>query len=153
MNSLIWPVSREQALEILDFFCEYCLLSFGRFQDAMTCETQHGWSLYHSRLSFALNVKMLSPLEVITKALKLAFLGLVNRILGALFGAIKGAVLISFLIFLFGNFVIKYNNVIPKEYINNSILYEPLFEFGEKIYSICTVISSNYSSKDILESI
>ena len=70
MNSLIWPVSRDQAQEILDFFCEYCLPSFGRFQDAMTCETQHGWSLYHSRLSFALNVKMLSPLEVITKALK-----------------------------------------------------------------------------------
>ena len=42
MNSLIWPVSRDQAQEILDFFCEYCLPSFGRFQDTMTYETQHG---------------------------------------------------------------------------------------------------------------
>ena len=70
MDSLIWPVSRDQALETLDFFLEYCLPLFGRFQDAMTCKTEHGWSLYHSRLSFALNVKMLAPLEVITKALK-----------------------------------------------------------------------------------
>ena len=70
MNPLIWPTSREQALEILDFFCEYCLPSFGRFQDAMTCQTEHSWSLYHSRLSYALNVKMLSPREVIVKALK-----------------------------------------------------------------------------------
>ena len=91
--------------------------------------------------------------KIITKALKLAFLGLVNRILGALFGAIKGAVLISFLIFLFGNFVIQYNIIIPREYINNSILYEPLFELGEKIYSIGKGISSNYTSKDVLESI
>ena len=70
MDSLIWPVSRDQALEALDFFLEHCLPLFGRFQDAMTCKTKHGWSLYHSRLSFALNVKMLSPLEVITAALK-----------------------------------------------------------------------------------
>ena len=35
---------------------------FGDFQDALT---EDSWTVYHSRLSFAMNVKMLSPREVI----------------------------------------------------------------------------------------
>ena len=37
---------------------------FGTYQDAMTAES---WSLFHSRLSFALNTKMLHPMEVIMR--------------------------------------------------------------------------------------
>lgn len=65
---LLWPVNRRQSLKLLNFFCEHCLPNFGRFQDAMTCQSDAGWSLYHSRLSFALNTKMLSPDEVMDKA-------------------------------------------------------------------------------------
>ena len=68
-DSLIWPVTRKQALELLKYFCCYCLPAFGQFQDAMTENSPHQWSLYHSRLSFALNTKMLSPAEVIDEAL------------------------------------------------------------------------------------
>lgn len=64
-ESLPWPVSRDQSLELLAYFCKACLPRFGRFQDAMTSRHAHGWSLYHSRLSFALNSKMLSPMEVV----------------------------------------------------------------------------------------
>ncbi|MEZ9898020.1 deoxyribodipyrimidine photolyase [Vibrio breoganii] len=64
-GELLWPVSREQSLQLLVYFCQCCLPNFGRFQDAMTEKTQHSWSLYHSRLSFSLNSKLLSPLEVI----------------------------------------------------------------------------------------
>ena len=67
--SLLWPVNRSQALELLAYFCEYCLPGFGRFQDAMTCQHEHRWSLYHSRLSFALNCKILHPLEVVNAAI------------------------------------------------------------------------------------
>ncbi len=91
--------------------------------------------------------------KIITKALKLAFLGLINRILGALFGLLKGAIIFGFLIFLFGNFIIQYITSIPEEYLNNSILYGVLYEFGEEIYSLGTGITSNFSSKEILESI
>lgn len=35
----------------------------------MSCQTEHSWSLYHCRLSFALNSKMLHPLDVITSAI------------------------------------------------------------------------------------
>ncbi|AOE49917.1 cryptochrome/photolyase family protein [Kangiella sediminilitoris] len=69
-NYLIWPTSRQQALQLLDFFCEQCLSRFGYYQDAMTCQSEHKWSLYHSRLSFALNAKLLSPKQVINKAIE-----------------------------------------------------------------------------------
>lgn len=73
-DSLLWPVTREQSLQLLDFFCAHCLPKFGRFQDAMTCQaddlvSEKQWSLYHSRLSFALNSKIISPLEVIECAI------------------------------------------------------------------------------------
>ena len=62
---LLWPVTRQQSLKLLEHFCEVDLHSFGRFQDAMTGESEHAWSLYHSRLSFAINTKMLHPLGVV----------------------------------------------------------------------------------------
>ncbi|EJL6490929.1 cryptochrome/photolyase family protein [Vibrio cholerae] len=64
-ESLLWPINRAQALSLLAHFCQICLPNFGRFQDAMTAQHPHRWSLYHSRLSFALNSKLLSPREVI----------------------------------------------------------------------------------------
>lgn len=63
-----WPVTRSQAKQLLSYFCAHLLPNFGRFQDAMTANTPHRWSLYHSRLSFALNTKMLHPKQVIDAA-------------------------------------------------------------------------------------
>lgn len=59
-----WPTSRQECLEVLDYFCENLLVHFGDYQDALTT-----WDpfLFHSRLSFAMNSKMLSPLEVVQK--------------------------------------------------------------------------------------
>ena len=61
-ENFVWPVNREQSLELLDFFATECLPLFGSFQDAMT---PNEWSLYHSRISFSMNIKMISPQEVI----------------------------------------------------------------------------------------
>ncbi|WP_100636848.1 cryptochrome/photolyase family protein [Marinomonas sp. ef1] len=68
-SSLLWPVTSQDALNLLTFFCEHLLPNFGRFQDAMTNQTPHSWSLYHSRLSFALNAKLISPKHVIKAAI------------------------------------------------------------------------------------
>ena len=57
-----WPTSREESLEVLQYFCEELLVHFGAYQDALTTWDPY---LFHSRLSFSLNSKMLSPLEVI----------------------------------------------------------------------------------------
>lgn len=69
-EKILWPCSRRQAKELLAFFCEHCLVNFGRFQDAMTDQSEHAWSLYHSRISFALNAKILQPLDVIDTAIE-----------------------------------------------------------------------------------
>lgn len=63
----IWPINRKQSLQLLDFFVKECLPLFGTFQDAMT---PNAWSLYHARISFSLNTKMLSPIEVINRAIE-----------------------------------------------------------------------------------
>jgi deoxyribodipyrimidine photolyase-related protein len=68
-DTLLWPVSRTQSLQLLEHFCHHCLPLFGRFQDAMICQHPNQWTLYHSRLSFALNSKMLSPREVMSAAI------------------------------------------------------------------------------------
>jgi len=70
LDPLPWPVDRQQSLQLLEYFCQYCLPFFGRFQDAMTDASPHKWSLYHSRLSFALNCKLISPLEVISAVIR-----------------------------------------------------------------------------------
>lgn len=63
---LIWPVNPEQSMALLNHFLENGLPYFGTYQDAMSREN---WALYHSRLSFSLNVKMLHPLQVVNKAI------------------------------------------------------------------------------------
>ncbi len=66
-KNFLWPISRSQSLELLDFFIEKCLPLFGTFQDAMA---PHEWSIYHSRLSFSMNTKLLSPQEVVNRAIE-----------------------------------------------------------------------------------
>jgi len=68
-HNLLWPTRRSEALALLDYFCQHQLALFGRFQDAMTSQSEHKWSLYHSRLSFAINAKMISPKQVIETAI------------------------------------------------------------------------------------
>lgn len=68
-DPLPWPVTREQSLELLDFFCRECLPRFGKYQDSLTGKSKNSWSLFHSRLSFSLNTKLIGPAEVIDRAL------------------------------------------------------------------------------------
>ena len=65
-TSFSWPVSREESLELLTHFIIECLPLFGTLQDAMT---KKSWSVYHARISFSLNIKLISPKEVIDNVL------------------------------------------------------------------------------------
>jgi len=59
-----WPLNRAEALASLGHFIDTALPHFGDFEDAMSSLSQR---LFHSLLSFALNVKMLNPLEVVQR--------------------------------------------------------------------------------------
>ncbi|ADB15190.1 deoxyribodipyrimidine photolyase-related protein [Pirellula staleyi DSM 6068] len=65
LERFLWPVTREQALVLLEHFITHLLPQFGRYQDAM-------WTgqakLFHSQISSAMNLKLLDPREVIEAA-------------------------------------------------------------------------------------
>jgi len=63
--ALRWPLNRSEALACLDAFISTALPNFGDFEDALASRAPR---LFHSLLSFAMNVKMLHPLEVIQRA-------------------------------------------------------------------------------------
>lgn len=65
LDSFGWPVNRTQALEALQRFVDERLALFGRYEDAMW--PGEPW-LYHSHLSSAMNLKLLSAREVVQAA-------------------------------------------------------------------------------------
>lgn len=61
-----YPITRIQALKQLKYFCEHLLIHFGDYQDAMHTNQVY---LFHSRLSFAMNCKIISPKDIVTSIL------------------------------------------------------------------------------------
>ncbi len=60
-----WAVTRQQALQVLDFFIHTRLPGFGPYQDAMLTGEPTMW---HSMISPYLNIGLLHPLEVVEAA-------------------------------------------------------------------------------------
>jgi deoxyribodipyrimidine photolyase-related protein len=67
LDKFNWPVNREQALHALRDFIDHRLELFGPHEDAMWTNLEFGW---HSLLSSSLNLKLISPLEVVQAAEK-----------------------------------------------------------------------------------
>ncbi|WP_373182198.1 cryptochrome/photolyase family protein [Halomonas campaniensis] len=61
LDAFDWPVTRRQARVDLHHFLRHGLPDFGRYQDAISDDAPF---LFHSRLSAALNLGLLSPREV-----------------------------------------------------------------------------------------
>ncbi|MEM9292658.1 MAG: cryptochrome/photolyase family protein [Acidobacteriota bacterium] len=62
-----WPVTRAQALEALDRFLDQRGEGYGPYQDAMLKDQPWMW---HSLISPALNLSLISPREVVARALE-----------------------------------------------------------------------------------
>ncbi|NCT85409.1 MAG: cryptochrome/photolyase family protein [Comamonadaceae bacterium] len=65
LDSFAWPLTRTQALQALQAFVTERLPLFGPYQDAIW--PGQPW-LYHAQLSAALNLKLLTPQEVVAAA-------------------------------------------------------------------------------------
>ena len=63
---LDYALTRADSFTLLEHFLENCLECFGTYQDALS---DRDWLLFHSRLSFSINVKLVSPREVVDRVL------------------------------------------------------------------------------------
>jgi deoxyribodipyrimidine photolyase-related protein len=67
MDNLWMPTNRKDALSWLDNFLQNKFIDFGNYEDAIRSENNF---LFHSALSPVLNMGIITPMEVIDKALK-----------------------------------------------------------------------------------
>jgi len=65
-ENIFWPINKVQAQQMLDYFITRKLPYFGTYQDAMLTDNHF---LFHSLLSFALNAKIIHPMEVVNSAI------------------------------------------------------------------------------------
>lgn len=71
--------------------------------------------------------------KMLTKVLKLVALGFVNRLLGATFGALKMTIILCTLIMAYMK-VSSIITLIPGNFLENSVSYEPLLNVGEFLF-------------------
>lgn len=79
--------------------------------------------------------------KMITQALKVAMLGLPNKIAGAFFGLVRMALVIS-MILLFIDPVIESKDLIPVEQRQSSLLYNPMHKFAQTV--VPTITDSDF---------
>ncbi|MGF1559342.1 MAG: CvpA family protein [Flavobacteriaceae bacterium] len=72
--------------------------------------------------------------KLLTKIANFAMLGLLNKIAGALFGALKVAIILGALLVFFER-VNSSANLVKNEAMENSALYEPVKEIGAFVFS------------------
>ena len=109
----------------------FCAIHYSHYVEAEFQDSVLEWSSNTYKIaSFAITflVVILTILflgKLLTKLADISSLGLLNKILGGIFGALKWSLILSVIFLLFD----KFNKTIPfveKEYLEESILYSPI---------------------------
>ena len=80
--------------------------------------------------------------KIITKTLKMASLGWLNRLLGLVFALLKAAIVIGLLIFIFDPINAKFGLVKP-EVLNGSVIYSSLHDLSTKVFPYLKELITN----------
>jgi membrane protein required for colicin V production len=73
--------------------------------------------------------------KLITKLVKMIFLGFINKIMGGIFGSFKFALLLSLCLVFFESLNTSLN-LFDTSILDSSFFYEPIKEVGDKLTSI-----------------
>lgn len=73
--------------------------------------------------------------KVLEGLIKMVALGLVNRLFGLLFGALKFGLIVSSLFFILNGFP-AFEKIIPAQWKQESYLYEPVSAIAPKLYPV-----------------
>jgi len=84
--------------------------------------------------------------KLLTKIADFAMLGLLNKIAGGIFGALKVAVVVGAVLVFFDT-VNQAKNIIDEETKNESVLYGPLKEIGAFIFSKVLIVNLDSAKK------
>ena len=85
--------------------------------------------------------------KFITKILKIAYLGLLNRVFGAVFGGVKWVVILSGIIIIYTS--INEIITIPNRFLEDSFSYNILLDFGNFIFDWTSNNNWNIDNKII----
>mgnify|MGYP000335324492 CR=1 FL=1 len=88
--------------------------------------------------------------RIVQRILKLAALGFVNRVAGAVFGVLKGAVILSFIFVFINSFGGGKFHLISPELRNNSLTYPYLSKLGPSVMPFITN-SEWYQELDLMK--
>lgn len=87
-------------------------------------------------ITFLLIVVVLNILgKILNSLIEAVALGVINRLLGVVFGLFKGVIILSIVVY-FVNYLDQKLNFIPKEKKENSILYEPMVMISETMFEL-----------------
>jgi membrane protein required for colicin V production len=92
-------------------------------------------------------ILVLAAGKILEKFIDILMLGFLNKLAGAIFGALKGALLLSILIFLV-NYIDSGRTIIKKEAAENSFLYQPVESFAPMLYSRLNLENLNIDIPD-----
>lgn len=109
----------------------FCAIHFSYYTENLLTSSVLKWSHQTNRIvAFAVTfllvvLAIIFVGKLLTKLADITALGLLNKILGGIFGALKWSLLLSVIFLLFD----KFNSTIPfveKKTLNESVLYQPI---------------------------